>query len=194
MSATARHRVVRFMPGKPIASNEACSHSRVAAVTSRYAGNRPGWSRRPRRDSSARNLLLPELDAAPRGRHRPHAAGCSIGAKLVVERGVAAGLGLSQRTIDVDLGGVGPGIGNGVDAHRRADGVRGQGCATLDLIERAGLLDRDQIPWADVILEGLLQTDSVAGQAVHRHRALKLALRGGDVGVTPLRSLEAAGG
>src|SRR6266849_1243912 len=157
-------------------------------------GNRPGWSRRPRRDWSARNLLLPELNAAPRGCHRPHAAGCPIGAELVVERGVAAGLGLSQRTIDVDLSGVGPGIGNGVNAYRRADGVGGQGCAALDLIERAGLFDRDQIPRADVILEGLLQTDSVASQAVDRHRALKLALRGSDVCVTPLRSLEAACG
>src|SRR5712692_10834047 len=124
-------------------------------------GNRPGWSRRPRRDWSARNLLLPELDAAPRGRHRPHAAGCSIGAKLVVERGVAAGLGLSQRTIDVDLGGVGPGIGNGVDAHRRADGVRGKRVAALNLVERPGLFARDHVPRADVILEGLLQTASV---------------------------------
>src|SRR5690349_3403039 len=106
------------------------------------------------------------MNVAPRSRDWPLSAGCPVCAKFVVERSVAAGLGLSQRTIDVDLGRVVLGVCNSVDPHGSTDGVRSQGCASLNLVKRARLFDRDQVPWADVILKGLLQADSVAGQAV----------------------------
>src|SRR5262249_13295031 len=116
-------------------------------------------------------LLFPETDLAPRSRHRSLAARGAVGAELVVERVLSAGLGLLQRTIDVDLRGVGRRVGDCVDPHGCADGVGGQRVATLDLVECAWLLDRNQVPRSGSILEGLLQADSVAGQAVDRDRS-----------------------
>src|SRR5215510_324084 len=113
------------------------------------------------KNSKGSALFLPETDVAPRSRHRPLAAGCTICPKLVVERVLATRFGFFQRAVDVDLSGVVLGVGDGVDAHRRTDGIGSKSITALDFVECAGFLDGDHVPGANIILKGLLQVDSV---------------------------------
>src|SRR5262245_5835469 len=83
---------------------------------------------------TAPGLLPPEGDIAPGSGDGSLSAGGAVDAELVIERGYAIGVSDPQRTIDIDLAGTSFRVGDGVDAHRRTDGVARQGRAAVDVV------------------------------------------------------------
>jgi hypothetical protein len=142
--------------------------------------------------------VFPELHAGPSGLDWAVAGDCPISAELVVERNQRIGLGFHQRTVDVNLDTFSAGIGDRVDANRRANGVAGQLGSAWDtrvafhFVEIVTCLrngDHVERAGSPSILEGLLQADVVAAQTVDCHAALELAVAGIYIGIPALGAL-----